>query len=154
MAKTAARLGIHHPRRLSGKAARARILAIWKRNPGVTAKQVVASLGLEHPLGIRRALKVLRGCRMVIAKRSSAQKQIRWRIDHRTVARVRVSVLWKQDPELTAEQVIAKLGLQHLVSIKWVRRILHDCWQASGGHSPEELWKGRRIYGNGGKRHN
>jgi DNA invertase Pin-like site-specific DNA recombinase len=146
------RLGLQHPRRLPREAARARVHAMWQQHPEVTGKQVIASLECEHTLGVRRARELLRDCRTAAVRRSPAQKQMGWRIDHRTAARVRVWAIWKRHPEFTAQQVVEKLGPQHSVSVWWVRGILNECWRAGGRHSPKELRIGRKVYGNGGKR--
>jgi DNA invertase Pin-like site-specific DNA recombinase len=147
------RLGLHHPRRLPREVARTQVQAIWKQHPEVTGEQVIASLGLEHTLGVRQARELLRDCRMAAARRSPTQKQMGWRIDHRTVARIRVSAIWKRHPEFTAEQVAEKLGRRHSVTVWWVRGVLNECWRASGRHSPKALRIGRKVYGNGGQRH-
>jgi hypothetical protein len=55
-----------------------------------------------------------------------------WRLDRRTVARIRVSAIWKRHPEFSAKQVLANLGPKHSLSVRWVQQILTDCWQASG----------------------
>jgi DNA invertase Pin-like site-specific DNA recombinase len=147
------RLGLHHPRRMPREVARTRVHAIWKQHPEATGKQVLASLGVEHTLGVRRARELLSDCRRAAVRRSPAQKQMGWRIDHRTVARVCVWAIWKRHPEFTAQQVVEKLGRQHSVSVWWVRGILNECWRAAGSHSPKELRIGRKVYGNRRERH-
>jgi hypothetical protein len=148
------RLGLRlPPRRMPSEVARARVRAIWKRNPGVTGKQVIARLGLEHSMGVRRARALLRRCRLVAAKRNAVQKRIGWRVDHRTAARLRISAIRKRHPEFTAQQVHAKLGRKHPVNVWYVRQILNECWRASGRHSPEQLRIGRRVYGHWWARH-
>jgi hypothetical protein len=148
--RTALRLGLHHPRRVPTEAARARVHAMWKRSPGVTGKQVIASLGSQHFMGVRRARDLLRECRVVAAMKTTAHKRIGWRVDHRTAVRLRINLIWKRHPEFTAQQVHAKLGHKHSVNVWYVRQILNECWRASGRHSPKQLRIGRRVYGNGG----
>jgi DNA invertase Pin-like site-specific DNA recombinase len=142
------RLGIHHPRRLPQEIARARIHSMWKQDPGITDQQVLASLGAKEILGVRRARELLTNCRMAGVARSQVQKQIGWRIDRLTATRVLVAGIWKRHPKFTAEQVVAKLAPQHSLEAWWVRRIMHDCWRASGRHTHRQLRAGRRIYGN------
>ena len=52
---------ITRPVHLRREVARARVRAIWKQHPEFTAKQVIASLGLEHPLGIHAGLEAIEG---------------------------------------------------------------------------------------------
>jgi hypothetical protein len=89
---------------------------------------------------------------MASAKRSRTQKLLGWRIDHWTAARVRLGAIWRRHPELSAEQALKKLRPRYAVSLWWVRRIMNQCWRTGARRSPEQLRKGRRIYGNGGKR--
>lgn len=113
--RMALRLGLHHPLgRLSRDVARAKVHAIWKEHPEFTAKQVIASLGLEHPLGTSRAWALLREFRMAAAKRSPVHKQVGWYLDHWTAARIRVSAIWKRHPEFTAKQQMSNLNLSTL----------------------------------------
>jgi DNA invertase Pin-like site-specific DNA recombinase len=141
------RLGLHHPPgHLRREVVQARVRALWTEHPEFTAKQVIASLGLEHPLGFTRAWKLLRECRMAAAKRSSAQKQIGWQLDRRIAARIRISAIWKKHPEFTAREVIEKLGPGPFMTVKWVQQILKECWRASARHSPKQWRKGRRFY--------
>jgi DNA invertase Pin-like site-specific DNA recombinase len=145
--RMALRLGIHHPRgRLSHEVARAKVHAVWKEDPEVTGKQVIAILGPEHRLGISRAWQLLRDCRMAAAKRSRSHKQVRWFLDGRTAARIRVSAVWERHPEFTAKQVIDKLGPECSVRKRWVQQIMRDCWRASARHSPRQRLLGRRFY--------
>src|SRR5882762_798297 len=122
--RMALRLGMHHPlARLRPDVARAKVHAIWKKHPEYTAKQLIASMGLEHPLGITRAEALLRECRTDAAKRSPTQKQLGWYLDQWTAARIRVSAIWKQHPEFTAKQVIEKLGPKQSVRVPWVQQV-------------------------------
>jgi DNA invertase Pin-like site-specific DNA recombinase len=115
------RLGLRQPpARMPREVSRARVRAIWKQHPEFTAKQVLDSLGPEHPLGIRRVQELLRDCRLASAKDSQTRRQIGWRLDRRTAARVRVSAIWKRHPESTANQVVKNLGPEHSVRLRWV----------------------------------
>jgi DNA invertase Pin-like site-specific DNA recombinase len=141
------RLGLHHPPgHLSCTVVRARVRALWKEHPEFTAKQVISSLGLEHPVGLTRAWKLLKECRLAAAKRSSAQQQIGWYLDCRTAARIRISAIWKKHPEFTSKQVIDKLGPGPFMTVKWVQQIMKECWRATARHSPKHWRKGRRFY--------
>ena len=141
------RLGLHHPPgRLPREVARARVHAIWNQHPDVTAKQVIARLGLEHPLGFSRAWVYLRECRMAAARHSRAHKLTGWQLDGRTAARVRISAIWKRHPEFTAKQVIEKLRPEHTVRVPWVQQVMRECWRASTRRSPKQWRIGRRFY--------
>jgi DNA invertase Pin-like site-specific DNA recombinase len=145
--RMALRLGLHHPPgRLLWEMARAKVHAIWRENPEVTAKQVIATLGREDRLGISRAWALLRDCRKAAAKRSRAHRQVGWYLDGRTAARIRVSAIWKRHPEFTAKQVIRKLGPEGHVRVRWVQQIMNECWRASARHSPKQWRIGRRFY--------
>lgn len=101
--RMAPRLGLNHPKgTLSSEAARAQVQAIWKKHPQVTGKQVIASLGLKHLLGIYRARQLLRECRLAAAKRNPMHKTVGWWLDCRTAERIRISAICKRHPEYTA----------------------------------------------------
>ena len=134
------------PIRVPRKMLQQRVRAIWKSHSDCTGQQVVEMLKPEHSICIARAWVFLRNCREAAAKRSPAQRQTGWQLDRHTAARMRISTIWKRHPELTARQVIVKLGLECSVGIPWVQKILRECWRASGRHSAEERWIGRRIY--------
>jgi DNA invertase Pin-like site-specific DNA recombinase len=154
LAKMALRLGLHHPPgHLRREMVQARVVALWEEHPEYTAKQVIASIGLEHPLGITRAWRLLRECRIAAAKRSSAQKQIGWYLDHRTAARIRINAIWQKHPEFTAKQVIEKLESGPVMTVKWVQKIMKECWRASARHSPKQWRKGRRFHNSWRGRH-
>jgi DNA invertase Pin-like site-specific DNA recombinase len=143
----ASRLGLPFPPSpLSSAALRLRVGEIFKRHPEFTARQVVSSLGTERP-GYTRVWRTLRECRRAGARHSAAQRQMRWQLDGRTVARVRVSAIWKQYPKFTARQVIERLGPKHSLRVPWVQKILRECWRTSARHSREQRRIGRRIYG-------
>jgi hypothetical protein len=142
------RLGLRlPPRRLPQEVARPRVHAMWKHSPEVTGKQVLAGLGREDLMGVRRARELLRECRMASAKRSRMQKLLGWRIDNWTAARLRLGAIWRRHPSLTAEQALKKLRPRHAVSLWWVRRIMNQCWRTGARRSPEQRRIGRRVYG-------
>ncbi len=142
----ASRLGLPFPPSpLPAAVLRLRVSEIYRQHPEFTARQVVSSLGAERP-GYTRVWRTLRECRRTGAKNCAAQRQMRWQLDGRTAARVRVSAIWKQQPEITARQVIEKLGPKHFVRVPWVQKILRECWRAAAKRSPEQRRIGRRIY--------
>ena len=139
--RMAPRLGIDHPKgSLSSDVARARVHAIWKQHPETTGKQVIASLGLKHLLGIQRARQLLRECRSAAAQRSPMHKKAGWWLDRWTAERIRISEIWKRHPEYTARQVLKVLGCEPSVRRRrWVWHVLNECWRATGTHRPEEF---------------
>jgi DNA invertase Pin-like site-specific DNA recombinase len=122
----------------------ARVQAIWTRHPGWTTQQLIARLGPEYPVGLVRAMAVVKRCRASAAKNSWAHRQISWPLDRKTMARIRISEIWRRHPEFSGNRVIKELGPQHSVRLQWVQGILSDCWQASGRHSPAQQHVGRR----------
>jgi hypothetical protein len=120
--------------------------AIWKEHPECTAKQVIASLGLEHPLGIRRAEVHLRKCRMAAAKRSSAQKLIGWQVDRWTATRISISEILKRHPQFTGKQVIEKLGPDYSVRLRWIWQVMREFRRGSAMLSPKQRRIGRQSY--------
>lgn len=59
--KMAHRLCLHHPPgTLRREVARAKVAVVWKQHPDSTAKQVIASLGPNYPLGFTRTWACLR----------------------------------------------------------------------------------------------
>ena len=107
VADLACRLGLRdRPVHVPREVLQARVRAVWKRHPDFTAKQVMATLGLESPLCIGKTWVLLRNCREAAAKQSPAQRQMGWQLDDRTDARIRISRIWKRHPEFTAKQVI------------------------------------------------
>jgi DNA invertase Pin-like site-specific DNA recombinase len=135
------------PIRVPREFLQARVNAIWKAHPHCTGQQVVDMLKPEHPICMARAWAFLRHCRDAAAERSLAQRQIGWQVDRHTAARIRISMIWKRHPELTAKQVIKKLGTEPSGGIPWIQKILRECWRASVRPSPKRQVIGRRIYG-------
>jgi DNA invertase Pin-like site-specific DNA recombinase len=110
------------PIRVPRQVLQKQVNAIWKLRPDCTAQQVVQMLRPEHSICIARAEAFLRTCREAAAHRSPAQRQMRWRVDRRTAARIRISAICKRHPDLTARQVITKLGPAHPVPLQWVQK--------------------------------
>ena len=147
LGRMAGRIGINHPPpRLSLEAARDRVREIWKKYPEITAVKLVAMPGFKHVLGIQRAWQLVREIRREAAKRSPIHKRVGWFLDRRTAARIRVSAIWKRHPDFTAKQVVESLGPEHAMRLKWVQRVMNQCWRASARHSPKQVYKGRRFY--------
>jgi DNA invertase Pin-like site-specific DNA recombinase len=124
----------------------ARVRAMFKQHSDVTAKEVLASLRKEYPLGIQRAWYALRNCRKAAARHSTAQRRIGWRYDSRTTTRIRVAEIWKRRPDITAKEVVEMLAPEHSAQIRWIQTLLRSCWQASVKHSPKQRHVGRRMY--------
>ena len=146
--RMANRIGLNPPpARLPCEVARARVHAIWKQHPDVTARQVKESLGPQLPLREELVARLLRKYRWATLKHDPALKRIvrpyygRW-----TPTRVLIGKIWKRHPEYTGKQVVKALGPEHSVSEKFVQRVLHDCWCASAKPSPEQRRIGRRVY--------
>jgi len=145
--RTARRLGLTHPTaRISSEVARDRIHEIWRQNPDATANQVKARLRLPHPVGMTRVYSILRDCRRGSAKNSPAQNKVRWHIDRWTPARVRVCATWSRHPDFTAKEVLQKLGPDFPMRLKWVQKILADCWRATAKLTPYQRRNGRRLH--------
>jgi DNA invertase Pin-like site-specific DNA recombinase len=146
--RMARRLGLDHPPgRLSRERARARVDELWQQHRDFTAQQIVDNLGLEHPLGMTRAWKYLRECRMGAARRNAAYRQMGWNVDKWTDARIRTWEIWKRHPEFTPDQVSEGLGLKpSLRQLRWIERILADCRRGSARRGPKRTWVGRRFH--------
>jgi DNA invertase Pin-like site-specific DNA recombinase len=143
----AIRLGIYHPLSfLRGDVMRATVIAAWKHHPEFSANQLIASLRLEHPLGICRTWDVLRELRADIARRSSIHRHVGWHLDRHTAARALVGKIWKRHPDMTAEEVIAQLGPGHSVRVPWVQKVMRECWRSYARTDAKQWRIGRRRY--------
>jgi DNA invertase Pin-like site-specific DNA recombinase len=139
------RLKLRHSQRyLINDAVLARVRAIWIRQPGCTAKQMVASLGAKHPVGICRTKVHLRECRTAAAKRSQAQR-VEWHADRWTATRIRISDMLKRHPQFTAKQVIEKLGPKYSAKLQWVQKVMREYRGHSATLSPKQRRIGRRT---------
>ena len=145
--RMARRLRIDHPlARMPKGVARARVQTLYKQNPMLKADELVATVGLAHPLWARTAYALLKECHEDAARRSQVHQRVGWRLDHRTANRIRIGELWKRRPELTGEQVIEKLSLGPDVPLKWVQRIMNDSWKAYEKPTGKRRRAGRKIY--------
>jgi hypothetical protein len=91
--------------------------ALWNKHPNCTINQVIAILGNEHPVGYVRAVAHLRAVRTAAARKSSAQKQIRWRLDRWTATRIPIGEILKRHPEFIGRRVLEELGPEYSVLI-------------------------------------
>jgi DNA invertase Pin-like site-specific DNA recombinase len=132
------------PIRVPRKVLQERVDAIWRSRPDCTAQQVVEMLKPEHSVCIIRASAFLRTSRQMAAQRSRAQRQMGWRLDRRTAARIRISTIWMRHPEFTAKQIIEKLGPKHSVRLPWVQKVMRQCWRVSARPEPAAWLAGRR----------
>ncbi len=145
--RMARRLALDHPlARMPESSARSRVRALFEHRPNITGAQVVGNMGTAHPLWIRRAYALLKECRRDAAKRSPVHKQVGWHLDHKTTTRICIGEMWKRHPELTGKQVIEKLKLGPEVPLKWVQRIMNDCWKAYTKPTLKERCIGRKFH--------
>jgi DNA invertase Pin-like site-specific DNA recombinase len=143
VANMARRLGLpDRPRVAPRGELETRVRVIFKEDPAIVAREVLAKLRIEYRVGKNRALDALRSCREAAAKHSTAQRQMGWRLDVRTPTRIRIAAIWKRHPEFTATQVIRNLRLKECVP--WVQKTMGECRRASGKHSPGQRRAGRR----------
>jgi DNA invertase Pin-like site-specific DNA recombinase len=141
------RLGLYHPRvGVPREVLRARVCAVWKEHPDYTAVDVIKRLGPEYAISRRRIYKVLSDRWLALARRSPTYKQMGWRLDRHTVARVRICAIWRRHPEFTAKRVVKYLRPKHSLRVPWVSKIMKECWRASAKHSPHQWRRGRRLY--------
>jgi hypothetical protein len=146
--RVARRLGMDPPltARPPRKLTQARVHAIWRQHPEVTARQIKQSLAPDLPVGVQAIARLLKECRLAVAKRSPVQIPKLQYLDSRTALRVRIAAIWKRHPEYTGKQVLTALRTRHSVGVKWVRGVLRQCWDASGKRSWSERHTGRRVY--------
>jgi len=145
--RMATRLGLYQPRVcVPTEVSRARVRAIWKQHPEFTADEVMKRLGPENTLGRRRIYKLLSECWLARATRYPMYKQMGWRLDRHTVARVRISATWRRHPEFTGKRVIKYLGPKHSLRVPFVQKIMKQCWRTSAKRSAEQWRTGRRFY--------
>lgn len=97
------RIGLRPPpARMSCKESPIAVLAIWKEHPEFTSRQFIEALGPMRPLGETALLKILRKFRQAGAHASREHTALQWPLDGKTGARIRISVMWKRHPALTA----------------------------------------------------
>jgi DNA invertase Pin-like site-specific DNA recombinase len=141
------RLGLYQPRVLVPREVlRDRVCAIWKEHPDYTGVDVVERLGPEYAISRRRIYQVVSDCWLAHARRSPTYRQVGWRLDHKTVARIRINAIWRRHPEFTAKRVIKHLRSKHSLRVPWVQKVMRECWRTAARRSPEQWRKGRRFY--------
>jgi hypothetical protein len=124
-----------------------RARAILKEHPDFTIAQLRTAVRKDHPVGTSRATAAIRRFRRSMAGRNALQKRLRWPLDRRLAARIRISKIWKRYPDCTAKQMIKALGpVEFSVKEQWVQRVLNRCWLVSARHSRKQLHSGRRRY--------
>ena len=63
----------------------------------------------------------------------------------REMARARVHTIWKQHPELTTKQIVARIAGEHTLGIKRARELLTECRIVAAKRSPMQRKTGWRI---------
>jgi hypothetical protein len=122
------RLQLNHPRStVPIEAKEARVRAIWKEQPETTAKQLIAIVESDYPLGKDYAYKLLKAHRLAASKRSDVHRKMGWRIDCRTPTRILISKIIKRHPQFTATQVIEELGPGPFRRTHWIRQVVEEC---------------------------
>jgi hypothetical protein len=104
---------------------------MWKENPEITAAQLRAAAGLDHPLGRINSYRFLKECRREAAARSAIHKKRKWRVDRRTTIRIRISAISTRHRNFTELEVIRELEPGGARSPKWVKRVIAECRKVS-----------------------
>jgi DNA invertase Pin-like site-specific DNA recombinase len=139
LVRAARRLGLNPPPgQVPQQVVQARVREMWKQNPDITAAQLRATAGLDHPLGRINSYRFLKECRREAAARSAIHKKRKWKVDQHTAVRIRISAISKRHPNFTEVQVIRELEPGGARSPKWVKRVIAEC------RSPSTLDKHRR----------
>jgi DNA invertase Pin-like site-specific DNA recombinase len=132
LVRAARRLGLNPPPgQVPQEVVQARVREMWKENPEITAAQLRATAGLNHPLGRINSYKFLKECRREAAARSAIHKKRKWKVDQRTTVRIRISAISKRHPNYTELQVIRELEPGRAKSPKWVKRVIAECRNVS-----------------------
>jgi DNA invertase Pin-like site-specific DNA recombinase len=117
----------HPPSTVPMEVKEARVRAICKEQPEITAEQLIAIVESDYPLGKDYAYQQLKAYRLAAAKRSSVHRKMRWRIDCRTPTRIRISQILKRHPKVSAAQVIEELGPGPFRRLHWIRQVIEEC---------------------------
>jgi DNA invertase Pin-like site-specific DNA recombinase len=110
-------------------------------NPDITAAELRRWPGLDHPIGVQNSFRMLKACRIAETNRRSECKKMGWRIDSRTITRIRISELLKRRPKMTTTQVIVALGPGLYRKVAWIQQVMQECHQ---GH-PFHRLQGQRF---------
>jgi len=131
------RLGLPYRRgNTPPKILKAHVFAVLRRQPDLTVPQMEERLGPNYPVSDYRLYALMTSYRRAAFGRNPMQRQLRWPIDLRTAARVRIAEIWKQHPEYTTRQVTMRVRLElrpvgHTLEQTWVRVILRECRRGS-----------------------
>jgi DNA invertase Pin-like site-specific DNA recombinase len=117
----------HPPSTVPMEVKEARVRAICKEQPEITAAQLIGMVESDYPLGKDYAYQQLKAYRLAAAKRSSVHRKMRWRIDCRTPTRIRISQILKRHPKVSAAQVIQELGPGPFRRLHWIRQVIEEC---------------------------
>ncbi len=117
----------HPPSTVPMEVKEARVRAICKEQPEITAEQLIAIVESDHPLGKDYAYQLLKAYRLAAAKRSSVHRKLGWRIDCRTLTRIRISKILKRHPTISATQVIERLGSGPFRELRWIQQVMEEC---------------------------
>jgi hypothetical protein len=132
LVRAARRLGLNPPPgQVPQQVVQARVREMWKENPEITAAQLRATAGLDHPVGRINSYKFLKECRREAAARSAIHKKRKWKVDQRTTVRIRICAISKRHPNFTELQVIRELEPGRARSPKWVKRVIAECRNVS-----------------------
>jgi DNA invertase Pin-like site-specific DNA recombinase len=122
------RLKLNHPPSVvPTEVKKARVGAIFKEQPEITAKQLMALVESDYSLGKDYAYQLLKAHRLAAAKRSSVHRKMRWCIDCRTPTRIRISKILERHPKSSATQVIEELGPGPFRRLQWIRQVIAEC---------------------------
>lgn len=132
------------PVRIPREVLQKRMDEIWKQHPYCTARQAIEMLKPQYSIGTTWAGRFLRNSRDAAAKRSPCHRLLRWPLDRRTAARIRISAIWAKHPGFSAQQVIEKLGPKQAVGLHWIQQVMRECWRASARPGPGPWRIGRR----------
>jgi hypothetical protein len=105
-----------------------------KENPDITAMELRKWPGLDHPIGVTNAFRMIKACRMAETNRHSKYKHIGWKIDCRTTTRIRISQLLRQRPEMTPKHLVAALGPGLYRKLKWLEQVMQEWRQGYPFH--------------------
>jgi hypothetical protein len=145
--RMARRLCVHHPLGyLKDDVVRARIEVLWRKNPEWRVEQLVARMGLEHPVGVSRARLLLKQVRRAAVKRNALYKTVGWPVDRWTMLRLKIASILKRHPALTGKEVKKKLGPDCPVRLVWVWQVMSEYHWAVRKPSARAVRKGRRFY--------
>jgi DNA invertase Pin-like site-specific DNA recombinase len=117
----------HPPSTVPMEVKEARVRAVCKEQPEITAAQLIAIVEPDYPLGKDYAYQQLKAYRLAAAKCSCVHRKMGWRIDCRTPTRIRISKILKRHPRITATQVIEELGPGPFRRLHWIRQIVEEC---------------------------